>query len=75
MSYPPNQVNHPAPSGGGRPPFSIRAVVLILVSVVVGTAIGVLTFLGGQPIPTAIVAGLVAAGATFAAAHRLIGDD
>ena len=55
--------------------FSIRTVVLMLVSAVVGTTIGVLTYLGGQPIPTAIVAGLVSAGATFAAAHRLIGDE
>ncbi|HEY3514584.1 MAG TPA: hypothetical protein VGL36_35720 [Kribbella sp.] len=74
MIYPPSQANQPGPSGGDRPPLSIRTVVLILVSIFIGTLIGTLTYLGGQPIPTAIAAGLVSAGASFAAAHRLIGE-
>jgi hypothetical protein len=49
--------------------------VLMLVAVVVGGVIGVLTYLAGQPIPAAIVAGMVSAGATFAGAHRLVGED
>lgn len=73
MSQLPNQVNQPAPDGPGRP-FSVRTVVLLLAAVAAGLVIGVLTYLGGQPIPTSIVAGLVSAGATFAAAHGLVGE-
>lgn len=74
MSQSSNQVNQPDPRGSSRP-FSVRTVVLMLVAVVVGAIIGVLTYLGAQPIPTAIVAGLVSAGATFGGAHHLIGED
>jgi hypothetical protein len=63
----------PPPGGAGRP-FTVRTMVLMLV-VVVGGVIGVLTYLAGQPIPAAIVAGMVSAGATFAGAHRLVGED
>jgi hypothetical protein len=45
----------------------------MLLSVVIGASIGVLTYLAHQPVAAAVVAGLVAAGAAFTAAHRLIG--
>jgi hypothetical protein len=76
MSHPPNQVNQPSPPpGGAGRPFTVRTMVLMLVAVVVGGVIGVLTYLAGQPIPAAIVAGMVSAGATFAGAHRSVGED
>jgi hypothetical protein len=74
MSRLSNEMNQSEPTGPGQP-FSVRTVVLMLVAVVVGVAIGVLTYLAGQPVPAAIVAGMVSAGTTFTAAHLLVGKD
>lgn len=60
-----------AQDGAGHP-FSLRTVVLMLVAAALGATIGVLTYLAGQPVPAAIVAGMVATGTTFTAAHLLV---
>jgi hypothetical protein len=65
----------PAVPDGGGYPFSLRTVVLMLVAAVVGAAIGVLTFMAGQPVAAAVVAGMVASGTTFTAAHLLVEKD
>jgi hypothetical protein len=73
MSHQSNQVNQPStPSGSSAGLFSVRAVVLMLAAAVIGGTIGVLTYLAGQPVAAAIVAGVISAGATLAAAHRLV---
>jgi hypothetical protein len=52
--------------------FEVRTLVLMLVATVIGGTIGVLTYLGGQAIPLAIVAGLLTSGASLAALHVLV---
>jgi hypothetical protein len=69
--------NHAIPqvpdvSDGSGQPFSLRTVVLMLVAAVIGVTIGVLTYLAGQPVAAAVVAGMVASGTTFTAAHLLV---
>lgn len=61
------------PAGLPERTLPLRTVVLLLAAVMVGVAVGVLTYLAGQPVPAAGVAGMVSAGATFASAHRLVG--
>ncbi|WP_343972711.1 MULTISPECIES: hypothetical protein [Kribbella] len=69
-----DQIDNSTPdSNEPDPPFSLRTTVLMLLALVLGVSIGVLTYLAHQPVAAAIVAGMVAAGAAFAAAHRLVG--
>jgi hypothetical protein len=52
--------------------FEVRTVVLMAVAALIGGTIGALTFLAGQPVAGAIVAGMLSAGASLTALHVLV---
>lgn len=56
-----------------EPLLSLRATVILLLALLIGVAAGVLTYLGGQPVPAAVLMGGGAAGAALALFHNLIG--
>lgn len=55
------------------PLLSLRSSVLLLIAALIGIGVGVLTVFAGQPVPTAIIAGGGAAGASLMALEKLIG--
>ncbi|MFJ7898828.1 hypothetical protein [Streptomyces anthocyanicus] len=61
------------PPGPPDPLLSQRALLVLLTAAFLGTVIGALTFLGGGSAATAVVAGLVTAGASTLGLHTLIG--
>ncbi|MEU5398136.1 hypothetical protein ABZ348_02375 [Streptomyces sp. NPDC005963] len=65
----------PAPSEHSQPgPFlTMHTALILLTALVIGLIVGGLTFLGGTPAPGAILAGLLSAGISVPALHRLIG--
>lgn len=61
--------NPPSPG----PLLSLRAAVILLTAVVIGCGAGVLAYLAGQPIASAILVGAGAAGAAIGLANATIG--
>jgi hypothetical protein len=59
-------------SGRLDPPFTQRTVLILITALILGTVLGVLTYLAGNPVATAIAAGLGTAGATVPVLHVLI---
>ena len=57
-----------------NPLFPERLLLILLASGACGTLIGVLAYLAGDNIPTAIIAGLVAFAGSIAFLHTLVGD-
>ncbi|MFH8839372.1 hypothetical protein [Streptomyces sp. NPDC017868] len=57
-----------------EPLISHHAAVVFLLAAVIGLLTGGLARAAGQPWPTAVAAGLAAAGVAVPAGHRLIGD-
>lgn len=56
------------------PLFSIRLALILLLALVCGGIVGLLTWLAGDNIPAAVLAGLTAAGLSVIAFHNLIED-
>jgi len=77
------QVNRPAhgdgpapvggPPGGPGPLLGVRAAVVFVVALVIGIAAGVLTYLAGDSVPAAVLAGAAATGTAVALFHRIVG--
>lgn len=67
----------PAPAGAGTPSetplLSVHAAVVFLAAVIIGLVMGGLMFLHDKSVPTAVTAGLVAAGGSLPVLHKLIG--
>lgn len=61
------------PSNTPPPLLTVRAAVVLLVGLVLGTIVGVLTFVASQNIATAALGGLAAAGPAVAFLHKAIG--
>ncbi|MFG1913067.1 hypothetical protein [Kribbella sp. NPDC048928] len=60
---------------GPQPPrslFSLRTVVILLVALLAGLVVGALTFLAGQNVAAAVLAGLGASGVSLVGAHTLV---
>lgn len=56
-----------------RPPlFTLRTLVILIVSLLVGVATGWLTYLGSPHVPAAVLAGLAACGACMVGLHQLV---
>jgi hypothetical protein len=55
------------------PLLSLRAALLMLLAALVGLGAGVLTFLGGQSVPAAVLAGCTAAAAGILFFNKMIG--
>ncbi len=54
------------------PLLTLRAAFILPLGVLVGVAVGTVTYLGSSSLVTAVLAGLPAAGATIVAAPKLI---
>ena len=67
--------NPVAPSGGHstKPLLDPYWALIFVIAALAGVVIGVLAFLAGQPWASAVIAGLIAAGATGKGATSLIG--
>lgn len=55
------------------PLFTVRAALIMVISVLVGLAAGGLAHLGGEPPAMAVTAGLLGAGLSLPVLHALIG--
>ncbi|MFI6151725.1 hypothetical protein ACIBCA_03400 [Kitasatospora sp. NPDC051170] len=55
------------------PLLTVRTALILLAAAVIGLAVGGLTFLGGGPTPTAVLAGLTGAGVSVPVLTKLIG--
>ncbi len=55
------------------PLLSQRAALILFMAVVIGVSIGALTYSSERSLPKATLAGLLAAGASIAVLHSLIG--
>lgn len=62
----------PPPSTSTDPLLTVRAAVVLLLAVIVGVAVGVLTYLVQDSVPAGLLAGLAAIGATTVSAATLI---
>ncbi|MCL3998804.1 hypothetical protein [Streptomyces lavenduligriseus] len=68
---PPGPASAATPS---EPPLlSVHAAVVFLAAVIIGLGMGGLMFLHNKSVPTAVAAGLVAAGGSVPVLHKLIG--
>ncbi|MFD8703750.1 hypothetical protein ACFV1W_14180 [Kitasatospora sp. NPDC059648] len=58
----------------GPPPLlTVRTTLVLLAAAFIGLVAGGLTFLGGGPAASAVLAGLAASGVSVPALHKLIG--
>jgi hypothetical protein len=53
----------------------LRTALLLLMAAFVGSVIGLLAFAAAANLPTAVIAGVGAAGAAFYYGHELLGDE
>ncbi|MFD8257295.1 hypothetical protein [Streptomyces werraensis] len=63
----------PAGMPSEAPLLSVHAAVVFLAAVIIGLVMGHLMFLHDKSVPTAVAAGLVAAGGSLPVLHKLIG--
>ncbi|WP_234326720.1 hypothetical protein [Streptomyces sp. NRRL S-337] len=67
----------PGPASAGTPSetplLSVHAAVVFLAAVIIGLVMGGLMFLHDKSVPSAVAAGLVAAGGSVPVLHKLIG--
>ncbi|MGA4867202.1 hypothetical protein ACPB9J_31680 [Streptomyces lavendulocolor] len=62
-----------AGNGHERPLLSVRATLIFLAAMFLGTIVGALTLASGSEVPQALLAAAVTAGAAVPALHRIIG--
>ncbi|WP_327250099.1 hypothetical protein [Streptomyces sp. NBC_01320] len=58
---------------GQQPLINLRAAVVFLIGALVAMTTGALTYVSGNPVPAALLAGGAAFGASVAFAHSIIG--
>lgn len=63
----------PTPPGQPGPFVTVRTAIILLSAAFIGLVVGGLTFLGGEPAATAVLAGLTGAGGSVLGLHKLIG--